>query len=119
RAAALVESDDAMRAARYLLSASDNLRCSGRFARGYAQMRRGIRMGERDPAIAALAGTKSLLFLRHVYQIARLIPWLQPPLQRRARRIIEHVRRGLLDAGEYFDFQQLALWTRRFGLEHD
>lgn len=117
-AAAIVAATDASLSSRYLLSASDNFRCYGRFLRGYRRMQRAVKLDSEDPIIAALAGTKALLFLRHLYQVTRPIPWLQRKIQRRARKLIEEVRSGLLEGGEYFDFQQLALWTRRFRLEH-
>jgi hypothetical protein len=119
RAADLLADSDPRGAARYLLNASDNARCSGRFIRGYLALRQAKRLPPPDPLIAALSGTKELLFLRHLYQLSRRIPPLRRAVQRRAARTIQSVSHHLLNAGEYFDFQQLALWSRRFALEHD
>ena len=116
-AAGLVQSTDTSRYRRFLLSASDNLRCCGRVLHGYRALKRANADADRDAAVVAVAGTKALLFLRHGYQLARVLPWLQRRLRRRAQTLIEQVRRDLLQSGEYFDFQQLALWAQRFGLD--
>jgi hypothetical protein len=109
---------DAATVCRAVLGASDNWRVYGKLIRGLHHVRTAEEIAASFPNLQPIIKTKRLLFLRHEYQIARICrnTWWTRRVQARAARIIEEISQQLLAAAEYFDYQQVVLWTQRFGI---
>lgn len=108
-----------------LLDASDAARCHGRTRRAARLLERAVKgLPGGTPWAGELLGMvdlKRILLYRDRYEFARLlpVPGLRSRVRRRAEPLFERVARSSLEAGRWFDFQQVSLWANRMGIPPD
>lgn len=106
-----------------LLDAADATRCHGRLRRAsqlVEEASSGIAATEPwADEVRAAADVKRILVLRDLHELARVVGFGTGvrATRRRAATLLEGSARGTLEAGRWFDFQQLSLWAERMGID--